>query len=135
MKGGKEFDKAVLEIQSEIERVEFQIQSGLAETILRVSKVVDEGLDIISKLDIVFSKAAFGLDQGGMIPIVSDAGKLSVSEFVHPLLDERAVPIDLELSPQEKERVLIISGPNGGGKTLALKSFGVVCTFLTKKAS
>ena len=129
VKGGKEFDKAVLEIQSEIERVEFQIQSGLAETILRVSKVVDEGLDIISKLDIVFSKAAFGLDQGGMIPIVSDAGKLSVREFVHPLLDERAVPIDLELSPQEKERVLIISGPNGGGKTLALKSFGVVCTF------
>ena len=127
-RGGKEFDKAVVEIQSEIEQVEFQIVNGLAQTVLSVSSVVDEGLDIIAKLDIVFAKAAFGFHRG-VIPKVSNNGMVSVKNFVHPLLTENAVPIDLQLSPEERERVLILSGPNGGGKTIALKSFGVASIF------
>jgi DNA mismatch repair protein MutS2 len=136
-RGGKELDKDVIEIQAEIDIVESQIRTGLAETILKVCTIVDEGMTILSQLDVVFAKAAFGVRTNGVIPRVSDDGRLSVKGFIHPLLCagnsllplEEAVPIDLSLSPEDGGRALIISGPNGGGKTLVLKSFGVVSTF------
>lgn len=136
-RGGKELDKDVVEIQTEIEMVESQIRIGLAQTILNVCAITDEGLDILSRLDIVFTKAAFGMRTNGKVPWVSNHGEISVRGFVHPLIgsenrllpQREPVPTSLFLSQDDGERVLVISGPNGGGKTLVLKSFGIAVTF------
>eukprot|EP00980_Cylindrotheca_fusiformis_P005000 scaffold1062_cov130-Cylindrotheca_fusiformis.AAC.6 len=136
-RGGKELDTDVVEIEDEINTVESQIRTGLAQRILSVSNIVDEGIYRMSRLDVVFARAAFGVTMNGMIPILSNDGRLSVNGFVHRLLGSgcgaslnEAIPIDLLLSSENGGRCLVITGPNGGGKTLALKSFGVVATFV-----
>jgi len=134
-RGGKDFDKAVVDLRSEIEMVESQIRVGLAQSILYVATIVDDGLDHVAALDIIFAKAAFGKANQGVAPMISDAGRISVAGFVHPLLAasnraqsrDEAVPIDLELMHDDEKRALILSGPNGGGKSQSLKSFGVAC--------
>jgi len=103
-------------------------------------------MDILAKLDVVFAKASFGCDWDGVIPneIGNEEGRVQVQKFVHPILalgkkdvvnnDDAAVstvvPVDLILPGKNDDggsyQTLMISGPNGGGKTLALKSFGLV---------
>jgi DNA mismatch repair protein MutS2 len=138
--GGKAMDRAIIAIQNEIDEVQAQIQAGLAQSVLSVSGAIDEGLDVLARLDIVFAKAAYGLRLDGVIPLVANEGRISVDGFVHPVLatndgfsshagpDESGhiVPIDLRLSSEDGDRALLISGPNGGGKTLTMKSFGLV---------
>jgi dsDNA-specific endonuclease/ATPase MutS2 len=139
-KGGKSMDRDILSIQEEIEEVEFQIRMGLAQSILGRSDILDHGLDCIARLDTLFARAAFGVSLNGLVPKISHEGVISVSGFLHPILatndgfslDANAgetgevVPVDLELCSEAGKRALIISGPNGGGKTLSMKSFGVV---------
>jgi len=137
-RGAKEFDKDLIEIQAEIDTTTQQIIADLGQNILRVSDTIQDGLDIVSTLDVIMAKAAYGMKLNGKIPIVETNGTISVKDFVHPVLVGQAsnpdsvVPIDLQLSATEnKQRALIISGANGGGKTAALKSFGLV-SIMTK---
>jgi DNA mismatch repair protein MutS2 len=137
-RGAKEFDKDVVEIQSEISSTIQQIITDLGQKILSVSEEIQMGLDLISHLDVVIAKAAYGLKFNGKIPTVQNNGMISVKQFIHPVLMGQAadpnnvVPIDLQLSAVgNDQRALIISGANGGGKTAALKSFGLV-SIMTK---
>jgi dsDNA-specific endonuclease/ATPase MutS2 len=140
-KGGKALDRELLTIQNEIDEVQSQIKSGLAQNVLSVSQVIDEGLDAVARLDVLFAKAAFGSKLDGAIPRVATEGRISIDGFLHPVLASadgfssnakpgesgQVVPIDLRLSSEDGDRALLISGPNGGGKTLSMKSFGLVC--------
>ena len=89
----------------------------------------------MARIDVIFARAAFGSTLNGIIPTVGCDGIVNIQSFVHPVLalehndKSPVVPIDLVLD--SGSRSLIISGPNGGGKTLALKSFGVA-SMLTK---
>ena len=114
----KEWDSEFVELQTEIDFVERQILQGLVAPIRDASGAIDEGLQCLAELDIVFSKALWGYS--GSIPTIGMEGLVDVKQFQHPLLHP-AVPLDLALT-----KGLIISGPNGGGKTLAMKSFGLV---------
>ena len=139
--GKKELDRELQLVQSEIEAVQDQIRVGLAQRILSFASIIDHGLQRVARLDVLFAKAAFGIQLNGVFPKISNEGKILVEDFVHPVLAIRdkppnlpgnserdaAVPIDLYLSSNDVGRALIISGPNGGGKTLAMKSFGIVC--------
>ena len=95
----------------------------------------------ITRLDVIFAKAYFGLhfynneNTDAIIPIMKSDGIISINNFVHPILafkptQDDLVPINLQLSKDKGESILIISGPNGGGKTLTLKSFGLVCMMM-----
>jgi DNA mismatch repair protein MutS2 len=131
-------------IRNALATIEEEIEHSLTQTILKASSVIDRGIHIMARLDVIFSKAAFGTLLNGAIPKVMHNGQIDVRDFVHPVLalrasiakdtalSENAVPIDLLLE-QESSAALIISGPNGGGKTVALKSFGVA-SLLTKLA-
>ena len=139
--GAKEFDKELLELQEEINNVEMQIRVGLAQLILSVADVIDKGLDMVAQLDTIFAMAAFGLKTNGAVPKMQTDGTIDVNGFVHPVLASNdgysasaapgqsghVTPVDLRLSSEQGHRVLVISGPNGGGKTLSMKSFGIVC--------
>lgn len=122
------------EIREEIAAVETQIMQHQIASIARVAPFIERALDAMARIDVIFARAAFGLTLNGIIPAVGCDGIVDIQSFVHPVLalSEKSpvVPIDLALSDS---RTLIISGPNGGGKTLALKSFGVAST-LTKVA-
>jgi hypothetical protein len=135
-RGGKEYDEKVVAIQSEIEATTQQIVSGLAQKILSVSKTIDHGLDVVAFLDTVIARATYGASLNGVFPVVQDGGEISVEQFVHPVLSSAVVatdlvPVDLQLSSESGEQALIISGPNGGGKSMAMKSFAMA-SILTK---
>jgi len=131
-KGAKELDKELVAIRSEIETTTCQILSALAQKILSASTSLDHGLEIAGRLDILMAKAAYSASLNCAIPIVQNSGEILIEDFLHPVLlttlddRDRVVPIDLRLSSDKGESALVISGPNGGGKTLSMKSFGLV---------
>lgn len=122
---------ALSKIREDIADVENEIKQRLIISIIRASPHIAIGLELISRIDVIFAKAAFGCVSGGIIPTVGDEGKIQVKDFVQPILalqktGKRAkgyshmigvddvVPIDLNVPSTEGARALIISGPNGG---------------------
>lgn len=137
-KGGKELDKDVVAIRNEIDKKTIDIIYGLAQKITCASKSLDHALEIAARLDVVIAKAAYASSLNGVVPLVQTHGEILIENFLHPILlksmganEGGVVPVDLRLSSETGERALIISGPNGGGKTLSMKSFGLV-SILTK---
>ena len=122
------------QLRDELQKAEAIIEYQLIQTILRAAPVIDAGMYTIARLDVLFSKAAFGMFLQGEIPKIGAQGRIIVDNFVHPLLalqnKESVVPVDLRMFSDLNNRVLIISGPNGGGKSLAMKSFGLVCVLV-----
>lgn len=118
-------------LRDEIAHKESSIKSGLFQAIYSAREIIDDGLNAVAKLDVIFAKAAYGCSTGAMSAVVTTGGaggSIYVEQFVHPLLLSKrdpAVPIDLILG-MESLQALIISGSNGGGKTLSMKSFGLV---------
>lgn len=84
-------------------------------------------LDLLSRLDVVLAKARFGRKIKGVLPAVDD-DRIALRKARHPLLELRpdggCVPIDLGLDTGS--RTLVITGPNTGGKTVALKTLGLL---------
>ena len=92
-----------------------------------------EAVAAMAEIELVFAKAQFALDFGGVIPRFSPPGqpRLYFREARHPLLEDvlrrqkkHVVPLTLDLSAPA--RTLLISGPNTGGKTVALKTAGLL---------
>jgi DNA mismatch repair protein MutS2 len=85
---------------------------------------------ILQKLDFHFAVAAYSNSTRSEIPIISDLPQLKIQKARHPLLIKslgdysKVVPVDLEIA--EDVRILLISGPNTGGKTVTLKTAGVL---------
>lgn len=122
-------------VKEEIERFESGIKDHLVSILLKNAIILNTGLDAVARLDCIFARAAFGIDFQGVIPVVGSEGVIDVKHFCHPVLasriKEKTVPIDLLVSNRSGERSLIISGLNGGGKSLAMKSFGL-CVMMNK---
>ncbi|KAL7565143.1 hypothetical protein ACA910_021522 [Epithemia clementina (nom. ined.)] len=125
-------NKELAGLREELLNQEETIRRGLAFQIAEARTEIDEGFSIVARLDTIVARAAFGIAYNCVIPTVKSSGQIHVDEFRHPLLEsDSAVPIDLRLSCSGTTRnALIISGPNGGGKTLAMKSFGVAALFV-----
>nr|MDP2498801.1 hypothetical protein [Candidatus Palauibacterales bacterium] len=92
---------------------------------------LEVNLHVLAELDSLFARAKYALGHGGTPPELGEGDgrdEYRVVEGVHPLLQaaqpERAVPFDLRL--ETDERVLLVSGPNAGGKTVLLKSVGLL---------
>jgi DNA mismatch repair protein MutS2 len=89
-----------------------------------------ESLEVLAELDSLFARACYALEHGGSRPAVggeAERGPYSVRQGYHPILravEEGAVSFDLELDPSET--VLLVSGPNAGGKTVLLKALGLI---------
>ena len=118
-------------IREEIKMVESQILNHITSLIIQAAPLIYQGGSAVARLDVLFAKAAFGNVTAGSVPYVGGSGVINVKKFKHPVLASKkerinTVPIDLLISDKESGRSLIISGPNGGGKTLAMKSFGMV---------
>ncbi len=117
---GNEYKRLAAEEQTEIERI-------LAELTALVAPYADElyaSLEILGTLDLIFAKASFARDLKANCPELNHDGHIRILRARHPLIDkESVVPVDLWLG--EQARMLIITGPNTGGKTVTLKTVGL----------
>ncbi len=116
------------QIDSYINKEKKEIEVILKNLTLLVSAESDillTNLDSLTNLDIIYSKALMGkeLDYSN-VTIVNDYS-FNLKKAKHPLIDkDKVVPIDVELG--KKAKVIIITGPNTGGKTVALKTVGLL---------
>ena len=81
--------------------------------------------DILLKLDILNAKAKYSLNEDGILPKINNEGFINLVNACHPLIPKnQVVPINLTLS--KTKNTLLITGPNTGGKTVTLKTVGLL---------
>lgn len=79
---------------------------------------------VLSELDFIFAKGALALDMNASMPVFNTEGRIHIREGRHPLLDKKTVvPITITLG--DTFDLLIVTGPNTGGKTVSLKTVGL----------
>lgn len=108
--------------KKEIERILMELSAEAA------AQKADIGLDVdlLTSLDLIFAKAKLSYAQKAAEPLIQPQGGVCLRRARHPLLPkDTAVPIDLVLG--EGYDSLIITGPNTGGKTVSLKTLGLLC--------
>lgn len=113
------------EIENEIDRERHRILADLTGLLLRESTAIEEDLGILAYLDGLFARARFARRWDASIPQFTAAPRLELWDARHPLLGSRAVPISLAFG--EDKPVVVITGPNTGGKTVTLKTIGLFC--------
>lgn len=107
--------------QEEIERIIRELCSDCGD----YADILCENYKICAELNLYFAKANFAARLKCTMPQITDSGKMCLKKARHPLLDtKKAVPIDISLG--EDYQALIITGPNTGGKTVALKTAGLL---------
>ena len=87
---------------------------------------VEINLDVLADLDLILARVRVAQEMDAIAPVVVDEARVDVRVGRHPLLGARAVPQSLALD--DDVRFVIISGPNMGGKTVALKLLGLFVT-------
>ncbi|PGS45914.1 endonuclease MutS2 [Bacillus sp. AFS041924] len=103
---------------------EYQILATLSGMILENIYEININMELISQYDMVFAKAKFSKQIGGVEPKLNDFGYIKLVQCKHPLLTGEVVPLNFEIG--ESYRSLIITGPNAGGKTIVLKTIGLL---------
>ena len=113
--------------QREIERI---LQVFSARVLDQADNLVD-ALERLTLLDSYFACAGYSVSIDGILPTVNYAGVVRLIAARHPLIDaKRVVPIDISVGIKGKN-VLLISGPNTGGKTVSLKTVGLLSLMLS----
>ncbi len=118
--------------KSEVERILSSLSSEVAE----FADEIIQNISIMEDLDCLQARAFFAVKFKGIIPAITENRSMRLVKARHPLLEmslgmkresagsECHVPLDIEIKPGEP--VIVISGPNSGGKTVALKTMGLV---------
>lgn len=122
---------AVVELNNELRGLLSDEQNEIAEILqslsFMLSQIVDgieRSFSLIIEADCVFAKARYARDIKAVAPVLNGDGVLDIRKGRHPLIDKtKVVPIDVRLGSDFK--VLLITGPNTGGKTVTLKLVGL----------
>lgn len=122
----------VVELNNEIRVLEGKEQQETDRIIAELSAMVGEhaeiilsGYDALVQLDLYFAKSRLGDRMRANIPQLSESGETALKKARHPLIDvDKAVPIDISIGT--KYDTLVITGPNTGGKTVAIKTLGLL---------
>lgn len=110
------------------ENIEIEkILKNLSLKLLPIANNLKLTLETIGKIDCIFAKAKFSKNIDGICPIINDKKEIYLYGARHPLIDPASVvPIDVSLGKDYKS--LLITGPNTGGKTVTLKTTGLLCS-------
>ena len=116
-----ELNNLKIEENTEIEKILFNLSSLL----FAYTKEISLDLDLIGKLDFIFAKAKYSNTIQGITPIINDEKFVNLINARHPLIDKsKVVPTSINIGKDFK--LLIITGPNTGGKTVCLKTVGLL---------
>lgn len=109
-----------IEEAEEIERILADLSNQAAE----YTEDLKGNLDILTNLDFIFAKASLSKQLKASEPIFNEDGYLNIKKGRHPLIDgKKVVPIDVHMG--KDFHLLIVTGPNTGGKTVSLKTVGL----------
>ena len=123
---------AVVNLNNELKELYIKEKDEINVILARLSDMVlsyEAGLEVdfvvLSELDFIFAKANLAKSYNGVAPIFNEHGYINIRKGRHPLLDaKKVVPIDVYLGKDFKQ--LIVTGPNTGGKTVSLKTVGLL---------
>ncbi len=123
---------AIVKLNNEIRELEIAEQKEIEAILARLSNelaphadALTSDLKILSELDFIFARASLAREMDATCPHFNEEGKIRIQKGRHPLLKKDAVvPIDVTLG--ESYNTLIITGPNTGGKTVSLKTVGLL---------
>ncbi len=105
----------------EIEVILSRLSEGLAEK----TGLIRSDFETMRELDFIFARARLALDQNAVRPVIGTDGIIDIRRARHPLIPKKtAVPIDIRLG--ETYDLLVVTGPNTGGKTVSLKTTGLL---------
>lgn len=122
----EEYEQCRLEEENEERIILYTLLSLIAED----KEILLANIRTLEKLDFAFAKGKLAVDLEAVEPSVNTEGRLLLEKARHPALPkESAVPLDFSLG--EKERGMIITGPNTGGKTVTIKTVGLLTLMAT----
>lgn len=128
-----ELNNEVAELKNEERREIVRILRDFTNTLRPELPFVEAAGKLVCYLDFLTAKARYAQDIGGVVPLLNDAPEVSLDRARHPLLEkifkkegkaEQLVPLTIRLSAQK--HILLISGPNAGGKSVCLKTVGLL---------
>lgn len=122
---------AVVELNNKIRELELEEKEEIQIILADLSAMAGEHTEelatnqkIMTELDFIFAKAELAMDMNGTAPVFNEEHYINIRKGRHPLLDKKkVVPIDINLGKDFD--LLIITGPNTGGKTVSLKTVGL----------
>ena len=123
---------AVVKLNNDMRELELQEQkeieiilSSLSQQIAEEREAIALDLTLMVQLDFIFARAALAMDMNGSEPVFNEEGRIRLKKARHPLIPKKqVVPIDIRLG--DEFDLLIITGPNTGGKTVSLKTVGLL---------
>ncbi|MGM0545830.1 MAG: endonuclease MutS2 [Bacteroidota bacterium] len=129
-----EINNKIRELKSEEKREIERILRELTKHVREQRDAIRQNLEALTTFDTISAKAQLSIDLDGFVPVLSETRHLYLKEAYNPLLllknqnlpeekKEEIVPLDMELT--EDEFCLVITGPNAGGKSVALKTLGL----------
>ena len=128
----------IVELGNQIRELQFEEQREIARILLEFTEFLRPSLpmliaasEYIGEIDFIRSKALVALDMIAGMPILSDNGEFNLRRARHPLLEaslrrEKKEIVPLTLSLNREKHILLISGPNAGGKSVCLKTVGLL---------
>lgn len=122
---------AVVKLNNDLKELEIKEQEEIEKILADLSnqagfeaEKLDTNVKVISQLDFIFARAALSKQMKGSEPIFNDKFIINIKKGRHPLIDpKKVVPIDINLG--KDFTLLVITGPNTGGKTVSLKTVGL----------
>ena len=123
---------AVVNLNNQLRELEIEEQKEIAVILASLSAraaehsvEISEDMRILTRLDFIFARAGLAMDLNASRPVFNREHRIRIRQGRHPLLDKKkVVPIDVELGKDFD--LLIITGPNTGGKTVSLKTVGLL---------
>lgn len=123
---------AVVSLNNELRELEIKEQEEIAAILADLSvqagahtQALADNQKAMTTLDFIFAKAALAMEQNAAMPIFNTEHRIRIRQGRHPLLDKKkVVPIDISLGTDFD--LLVITGPNTGGKTVSLKTVGLL---------
>lgn len=127
----------VVDLNNDLKKLEIDEEKEIERILMEFSKRVLEilpelisNLNVIANIDFIFSRGKLAYDIEAIKPIINNNGIISLKSARHPLIDkDKVVPIDISLG--NSFNTLVITGPNTGGKTVTLKTVGIL-TLMTQ---
>ena len=107
--------------QAEIQR----ILKSFTNEVVEIGSLIENNIAITSRLDYIFAKGEYGVENNSFCPVLNTEGRIALKGARHPLIPkESVVPVDISIG--EGYDALIVTGPNTGGKTVSLKTCGLL---------